>query len=245
MLQRQKSKTFELVFNPGFPIFFIPGALMLTLAGNSLYDLLKKRWGDENFGLGLILLLSLIAIGLLLLGAYYFGALSLALKREAHIPENVAVKPKPPRRKGLIAFVSLEQRAHLEKAISYHSDRLEHVWLIATGKAEELAAEIKEAQDGYGIKFDIVPLPDEYDVQKAQAVVEGIYSTRLDGIAEDDVTADFTGGTKPMTVGMIFGCLSPRRKLQYVPANREGGKLVPLEPIEFNFDRPIVDGSKG
>jgi hypothetical protein len=240
MWQRQKSKTFELVFNPGFPYFFVPGALVLAVAGGSLYDLLKKLWGDETSSLGLILVLSLIALGLLMIGAHSVGAVSLALRREALVPERIAVKPKPPQRKGLIAFVS--KREHVEKAIAYHSDTLEHVWLIATGDAESLAYEIKEKHDGGGIKFEVVPLADEFDVQKAQAVVEGIYETRLDGMAEEDVTADFTGGTKPMTVGMIFACLSPARKLQYVPASREGAGLVSLEPIEFNVNGPGAEG---
>ncbi|MBV8857231.1 MAG: DUF1887 family protein [Acidobacteria bacterium] len=215
---------------------------MLTLAGNSLHDLLKKGLGDAPSGLWRILALSAALMILLWLVARRVGALSLTLKPEAPAPERVAAKPKPPPSKGLIALVSNHEP--VEKAIEYHSEMLERVWLIATTASESVAYEIREKYDGLGIKFDIVHLDDEFDVQKAQAVVEGIYASRLDGMAEEDVTADFTGGTKMMTVGMIFGCLSPARRLQYVPANREGGGLVPLEPIEYNVKAPGAEAAR-
>jgi len=49
-------------------------------------------------------------------------------------------------------------------------------------------------------------------------------------LAAEEIIADFTGGTKPMSVGMIMACLPVDRSLEYVafnqPAKRMSGPFL-------------------
>jgi len=170
------------------------------------------------------------------------GSVLFALKSRRRItPDRYGVRdlPKPRQYCGLIMFAGLQQRAHLERAIQYHGDKLKSVWLITTEGSREVASTIQSAYQTLGRKVSIVPLDDPLDLRSAKAIVEEIYREHLDTLDEEDVIADFTGGTKPMTVGMIFACLSPSRHLEYVPA-RYGpdGQLEPLDPIEYFLEIP-------
>ena len=67
--------------------------------------------------------------------------------------------------------------------------------------------------------------------------MRGIYrqeATRL-GLAPDDVIADITGGTKPMTMGMIVACLEGGHPIEHVPTafNAAGQPTGPLPPIQI------------
>lgn len=231
MPQRSPSKTFELFFTPRFPLFFILGAVALAVLGNTATDLVKLYVGGEVLRLWLILAGAAAALAFLVYGAYAAGAIRARRVSESY---GVSDKPKPRQYRGLIAFVSLAQRAHLERAIQYHGEKLERVWLVATKDAEELASEIQAEYQGPFRYLEFVSLNDPWDLQAVRAVIEGIYRERLGALAEEDVIADFTGGTKPMTVGMIFACLSPSRHLQYVPARYDGNKPVEaLDPVEY------------
>lgn len=234
MPQRSPSKTFELFFTPRFPLFFILGALALAVLGNTATDLVKLYFGSDASRLWLILGCAVAALVLLVYGAYAAGAIRARWVAESY---GISDKPKPRQYRGIIAFVSLSQRAHLERAIQYHGEKLERVWLIATKDAEELASEIRGEYQTPARNVEFVPLDDPWDLQSVRTVVEGIYRERLGALAEEDVIADFTGGTKPMTVGMIFACLSPSRHLEYVPARYDGNKPVEaLDPVEYFLD---------
>lgn len=55
-----------------------------------------------------------------------------------------------------------------------------------------------------------------------------------------DICADFTRGTKPMTLGMIMACLLVEKELQYVPYNPEtkhmhGPYFITDEKYSFSF----------
>jgi hypothetical protein len=57
------------------------------------------------------------------------------------------------------------------------------------------------------------------DSQDTYMLVHQIF--RKSGYKPNDIIADFTGGTKPMSFGMIMACLSAERQLQYVSFNPE------------------------
>lgn len=243
MPRRSPTQIFELFFTPRFPLYFVLGALAVGVAGNMLSDLAKRYLapGDEPGRLAFILLVALTSLVILVLLAYGAGAIQRRLIAPPP-PYRVVDRPQPRPARGLIAFVSLRQRAHLEKALSYHADRLEQVWLIATADTESLATEIKNELETEKCKFVIQPLNHPYELLRAKEVVEHIYRSQLGELAEEDVVADFTGGTKPMAVGMIFACLSPPRSLQYVPARYDAGEPdQPLEPVKYTIDHTMID----
>ena len=235
MQKRATSEMFELFFTPRFPILFLLGAALLAVIGNIITDLFKSYLGDSQWHLWLILGIVVALLAAVVYLAFAIGFLRARLfTRRAYAVLDI---PRPAQRKGLIAFVSLNQRAHLEKAIAYHREALEHVWLIATKDAEAAAYELKRSHETPQLSVDVIPLDNQWDLLRCREVVERVYAERLGALTEEDVIADFTGGTKPMTVGMIFACLTPARKLEYVPAIYDGGGAKePLDPIEYVFD---------
>jgi hypothetical protein len=234
------SRTFESFFTPRFPLSFLVGGLALAVAGNILSDLLKIYLGAEARRLWLIFILVLA-----LLLAFVLLAHGLQQVRARFLAASgylVSEHPRPKRHKGLIAFVS--QPEHLEKAIDYHSHTLEQVWLLTTDESRAVAQDIVDKHSTIKRAFTIVPIKNQWDLPEARLAVEGIYRTRLGDLAEEDVIADFTGGTKPMTVGMIFACLNPSRHLEYVPARYVNKRLVgSMDPIEY-FLQPAAPLSK-
>jgi hypothetical protein len=238
-MKRNTSETFELFFTPRFPLLFLAGALALAVMGNTTSDLLKSYLGDQPVRLWVIFGISVAALTLLVAAAYaagLFHAKLLALREYRFLD-----KPRPAPRKGLIAFTSLKQRAHLEKALAFHRETLQQVWLIATEDSRETAENIRRDYESLGLRFTIVPLEEEWDLIKTRTAIEQIYTERLGALKEEDVIADFTGGTKPMTVGMIFACLNPSRALEYVPADyRDGEAQSAHDPVEYTFDARTI-----
>jgi hypothetical protein len=59
------------------------------------------------------------------------------------------------------------------------------------------------------------------------------------GISPKQVIADITGGTKPMTMGMIVACLEGDYPIEHVPTafNAAGQPTGPLPPIQIRVQR--------
>lgn len=138
------------------------------------------------------------------------------------------------RRRGLIVLSSIGGGiSSAEGAIRYHwrgpngehSDPvLEHCWIITGGPAsEKSAADLvsKLVRDGLSVAmFHLKSLSAE-DSDNPEAVhrrVDEIYqeATEKFSLDEESVIADYTGGTKSMTSGMVLACTSPRRPLQFM-----------------------------
>lgn len=226
---------FELFYTPRFPLFFLTGMVLLAVMGNMLTDLLKHYLGASPWHLILIFAITALGLALLVAAAHAAGAIQKRLT--ATSPYVIIDRPKPNKCRGLIAFVSGREPEHLRKALKYHSPELQRAWLIATKETKSQAREIQHEYESDKLSIRIVDLDDQWDLPKAKAVVEKIYGDGLiGGLKEEDIIADFTGGTKPMSAGMIFACMNPSRKLQYVPADYSGSTPRPLDPIEYGLD---------
>jgi CRISPR-associated protein (Cas_Cas02710) len=71
------------------------------------------------------------------------------------------------------------------------------------------------------------------DADNPEAVhrlVDAIYieAVNVYGLKEEEVVADYTGGTKSMTSGMVLACASPRRLLHFMKLRKyeEDGRAV-------------------
>jgi hypothetical protein len=86
--------------------------------------------------------------------------------------------------------------------------------------ADQIAQEAQTLAQSEGRDL-AVTVPDHgvspADAQDTFDYVNRIY--RNSGCEPGDIIADFTGGTKPMTTGMIMACLKSDRELEYVPFN--------------------------
>lgn len=152
--------------------------------------------------------------------------------RRMHIVGGDLAHPQP--KKALVLLVSNPNSAM--HAIKYHLDGglLERLWLIPSGDkakdqfglgtlstAEEIREECKALamSKGTKLKIEVHDGVSPADAQDTFDYVNRIF--RLRDYRPEEIVADFTGGTKPMTVGMIMACLPRERELQYVPYNQQ------------------------
>lgn len=132
-----------------------------------------------------------------------------------------------------------------ESAIEHHwlkgLGNLKTCWLIYSGKeSEKTARQIVQkftahpkSQDPTFFDFDYVDPDDsaktlkiklktlpEKDVDDPNAtfmLINSIYEEAAkEGIEVADIIADYTGGTKSMTAGLILACAQPERRLQFM-----------------------------
>lgn len=147
-------------------------------------------------------------------------------------PQSSLISAPPAPARGLIVLVSPRRpRERLEdmasyQALNYHR-QITHCWLIATsgesgslGTAHELAGYFPQVQT------TIWQVLDPTHADETFALVDRIYTTDIhdSGLAEADVIADITGGTKPMTAGMVLACGS-HRPMQYMVFQQHGPSL--------------------
>jgi hypothetical protein len=133
-----------------------------------------------------------------------------------------------------------------ERVILHHlngnpSPHLKHCWLICTSKSLQPTQELEKKliDQGFSQIFELhygdnymidnpenpkeklsLLVPDESvdDPIYIQKLVNCIYADAQNryGLDESEIIADFTGGTKPMTVGVVLAGITPSRRLQYI-----------------------------
>jgi hypothetical protein len=160
---------------------------------------------------------------------------------------------KPKGKRGLILLVSNVDSALF--SIKYHllhHNTLETVWLLPSddtsnntfgnstksltdkilGQAEALAKSIERP-----IKIEIHPHGvSPADSQDTFDAVNRIF--RFSNYDTQEIIADFTGGTKPMSVGMIMACLKTDRELEYVafnPSAPSGQKMSGPYLVDYQY----------
>lgn len=141
---------------------------------------------------------------------------------------------QPEGKKGLILLVSNPASAMF--AIGYHfrdKQALERVWLIPSNDARNAEFGTGSRPQAEQIKQEAATLAESagrplavtiHDTGVSPAEAQDTYDYvnriyRQSGYEPDEIIADFTGGTKPMSVGMIMACLPAQRELEYVSFN--------------------------
>jgi len=136
--------------------------------------------------------------------------------------------PHPPQHRGLVFLYSREET--LREAISYHLPRLEHCWLLVT---PEVRGQVHEFPRRFpAVQFTIHAVADKYDTGDCYRIVRDVFlheAARL-GWEPTEIIADITGGTKPMTMGMILACVEGGYAVEHVPTEY-GADLRPKEPL--------------
>lgn len=222
------------------PILFLIGVILLELVGSALYDWFRGRVGGP-------LLVVALAVGIFLIillayVLYYLIKRILPWPRPQLRVDVPGGKMEP--RRGLIALVSQGRLSHIPAtaAIQYHYDangKLEHCWLVASKKPEqEPQWETKPGQEPIQSSFrNAQELKGRYEAELATMEVEmveeadnpeevfravqDIYGRAAEvGLDEQDIVADFTGGTKSMTAGMVLACTSLNRDLEFMKPRR-------------------------
>ncbi|MBC8074795.1 MAG: hypothetical protein H7Y32_01865 [Chloroflexales bacterium] len=127
-------------------------------------------------------------------------------------------------------------------AIEYHrgskSATLRHCWLLASGGERgslDVATQLKQRCAEYGIAAAVWLVDDAFSVQETYDLVQWLFANEVppSGLADRDVICDFTGGTKPMSAGMILAC-GAQRAMQYMTLSGQAPNLVAV-PLLVQF----------
>lgn len=167
-------------------------------------------------------------------------------------------RENPAPRKGLVVFMSPGDRVTpAENAVKAHLAALEHCWVISGparpgqkptsyDNAKSLTERYQNAKEA-PIQFHLKDLEDEDNPQQSYYLVRSIYEeARAFGLSERDVIADYTGGTKSMTAGMVLACSTSEERdteymkaLQVTPAGiaTPTTQAVPVM-VDLNFGSP-------
>jgi hypothetical protein len=149
----------------------------------------------------------------------------------------------PDGKRGLILLVSNKESALF--AVRYHFEELktlEKVWLLPSNGSEAdmfgpssgaIAGEIKRECEALalaaGRALEVVIHPSGVSPADSQDTFDYVRRIFRGGEYEPgELIADFTGGTKPMSVGMIMACLPSERELEYVSFNPAKGSYGPF-----------------
>ncbi|MEW5827651.1 MAG: hypothetical protein AB1846_02085 [Chloroflexota bacterium] len=204
-------------------------AVLVATVINVLTDTLST-WGGPLYGWLFILLL---VIGTVLFVAGYNRRYRHWIRNLGPIAEIASPRPHV----GLIALFSRKET--LRAALAHHSPVLKQCWLIVTPETQAEAGELMA--EFASVSFSILPIPNLYDTQACYNIVKHIYrqGTRDVDISPADTIADITGGTKPMTMGMIVACIEGGFPLEHVPTRFDpaGKPLGPLPPIEMRVQK--------
>lgn len=143
----------------------------------------------------------------------------------------------PPQYPGLIVLYSRKETALA--ALEHHSPALKHCWLIVTPEMQASAGET--IAQFPAVRFSALSISNLYNAQACYEIVRHIYQQGVGnmGLRPEQVIADITGGTKPMTMGMIVACLEGGFAIEHVPTKYDsnGNPQGPLPPIEIRVQK--------
>lgn len=205
-------------------------SILVPLFINFLSTWLQLRWGI----LYLIAVFIVFTVGVWAL--YKVSEPKPVLQRRA-VP-----KQKPPRYPGLIVLVGTGRGPNTKKlklshevAIEYHMGPTTDLvcWLITSKAALEIAHQVKEKYATQCQAIEIEVVDNEFGVQDTYECVRLIYTkeARKYKLKPSQIIADITGGTKPMTAGMLLACQEPW-PMQYMFGRPDE---IVSEPIAIEF----------
>jgi hypothetical protein len=150
---------------------------------------------------------------------------------------DLNLQPPPPCQ-GLILLVSpLRANEPLHalsayQAINYHRPPLRRCWLIATTGAtgsESTAEALAQHFRHYRLDCTVHTIANGADAAETLTLVAALYAqiAQAATFAQADVIADITGGTKPMTAGMVLAC-GPTRPMQYMLFQQSPDPSLPV-----------------
>jgi len=220
-------------FDPSRSIpLFIIGTAALTLVLQALYDFANDPTQIQGG--------FLLAIGSLLVAVII---IVLTWRRRQSLGRIVILdKLKPQKRKGLILLAGPTE-ASAPASIEYHLPTISHCWIIATDESIGTAAKLAEkyaekvpniyyGSPNYIVNPDLIQ--HTYDMVVRILEVEAFQNN----LSPNNIIADITGGTKPMTTGMGLACLARDFDMEYMKAPRDSSghviKGAKAEPIKID-----------
>lgn len=194
-------------------------------------------WGGIWFGWGALGVLALAASG------FVYAYNRREQKRRHGIPGFIADLPSPERSMGLVSLFS--NKDTLTEAIRFHQPTLQYCWLVITPEMQPKA--LQAMADLKGIQVSLHPIDNALNTTLCYDTVRHIFEEEapLHSISPSQVIADITGGTKPMTMGMIMACLKGGYRIEHVPTEYgpDGRPKGPLPPKEIRVQWQNADNT--
>lgn len=142
------------------------------------------------------------------------------------------------------------------RAILFNKQELDHVWFVATkdskvldpatgqpkpGSGRIVPALVRYLEDEHGMKGKVtfhdhtpylISVDDDMG-KKAYARVQKIFKeAKKEGLGEEDIRVDVTGGTGLLTMGTVLACSEEKRQLQFMctqyDAEHKSNGLLPV-----------------
>lgn len=229
------SRGCEDIFNYRSPLPFFLGAVVAI----ALQDVISR---GMDLILGEFAMQELLVTAVILLTVLILLAVGIAMYQENRMKSGrltIKAAEDAPEKKGLICLVSNPDT--VMRAVEYHKPA--YLWLVTSEAMIDTANKIEDRinKDGTLAKVEIVRemLSDDevFTHDKTEEIVNNIFQNLPAEVSETDVIADFTGGTKTMTVGMLLACLNESRALEYVPNKRIKGGFQMGNPIYIHAVR--------
>lgn len=168
----------------------------------------------------------------------------LALSKPRKSPEEIIELVRSIDSKDMEVLYSEQSIGQLFKGLYYHKAALRHVWPLTTPDSMPYRECIKE----FVMKFlpqadvcgkeegprDICRISGGGDlelIEQTKTILSNIYSeAHLNdlGLSRSDIIVDITGGTKSITIGLIFGALDSAIDIQYVEQQSKKYDVIPL-----------------
>lgn len=218
----ETKKLLTAFFEPSRSVpMFIIGTAALSLALQAAYDFANDP-GHFQGGYWLAIGSLFVAIMILLITA---------VRQHYAVGQVSMTQEKPPREQmGLLLMTDVAGK-NARDAIEYCLPTLKHCWIIATREsletAQALAAQYQNqiANIYYG---ELSYLVDPDQIQATYDTAVRIFDTETEaaGLQPDEIVADISGGTKPMTAGMTLACLARDRDMQFMKKPRDASGHV-------------------
>ena len=131
----------------------------------------------------------------------------------------------------------------LFKGLYYHKATLRHVWPLTTPDSLPYRVCIEEFVKKYLPQSNVCGKEGDHDIcriagggdleliEQAKTILSNIYSeVHLNdlGLSRSDIIVDITGGTKSITIGLIFGALDSAIDIQYVEQQSKKYDVISL-----------------
>lgn len=235
MIRRESFFKFLIAPPPGWTGIVV--VLGVGVMGNLVAGLISLWSGDSAWQLGAWTLS--ILVFLVLAWVIY------STWRREEPKVLVSEDEQPAKYRGLIVLVGTGRPGEdpfsqsAWTAIEYHmmsrgqGAGLELCWLVASGGEKgslPIAQKLKEKCEALSVRAHTAVVEDAFSVQACYEVVQRIYEENVPaaGLSEQEVIADITGGTSPMSAGMALAC-GDRRPMQYMYGRKKGVASVPRQ----------------
>ncbi len=166
-----------------------------------------------------------------------------SLSKPSKPPEKIIDMIQDTEKTNISTLFNERSIGQIFKGVYHHKETLRYVWPITTKDSQTYRECLKEFldkfipsarlcdQDGPHNNCCLSGIGDLEMIEQTKALLSNIYSkenlSRL-GVKSADIIVDISGGTKSITIGLIFGALDSTIDIQYVEQQSGKYEIIPL-----------------